>query len=195
MISRVCRENLMPLGKEVSKPGFKFHKACVDLPSPPMVMASDTPTVLYCQPSMPCLSTAPLTMFPNSRTTLERLVSLDLTTASSTIRIDGTHDGCYMDAHSQLLSCLVHHMAMGENQTYLHGFPSHQTVATPTCGAFFIMSRLGTPAPYSMAFSSHSSPSALLEYDILRQKTRHWKGGGVRKRDDQPGRQGNHDLG
>lgn len=38
------------------------------------------------------------------------------------------------------------------NVTYLHGFPSHHTVAIPTCGAFFIMSLLGTPAPYNMAF-------------------------------------------
>ncbi len=42
-----------------------IHK---DAPSPPMVMASDTPTVLNCQPSMPCFSTAPLMILPKSST-------------------------------------------------------------------------------------------------------------------------------
>ena len=31
--------------------------------------------------------------------------------------------------------------------THLHGFPSHQIVAMPTWGAFFMRSSLGTPAP------------------------------------------------
>lgn len=35
----------------------------------------------------------------------------------------------------------------------LHGFPSHQTDAMPTWGAFFIMSSFGTPAAYSMAYT------------------------------------------
>lgn len=38
--------------------------------------------------------------------------------------------------------------------SYLQGLPSHQTDATPTCGSFFIDLLLGTPAAYSIAFTS-----------------------------------------
>jgi hypothetical protein len=38
------------------------------MPSPPIVMASDTPIVLNCQASMSCLITAALTTFPKSCT-------------------------------------------------------------------------------------------------------------------------------
>ena len=44
--------------------------------------------------------------------------------------------------------------------THLHGLPSHQTDATPTCGLFFMDSRSGTPAAYSMAYPT-SAPRTL----------------------------------
>ena len=46
----------------------------------------------------------------------------------------------------------------GTMRTHLQGLPSHQTVAMPTCGAFFIMFSSGTPAPYSMAYRHAISP-------------------------------------
>jgi hypothetical protein len=39
-----------------------------DLPSPPIVIPSETPTVLNCHPIIPCFWTASFTVFPRSRT-------------------------------------------------------------------------------------------------------------------------------
>jgi hypothetical protein len=38
------------------------------IPSPPIVIASETPTVLNCHPIMPCFCTECFTVFPRSRT-------------------------------------------------------------------------------------------------------------------------------
>ena len=88
-----------------------------------MVMASDTPMVLYCHASIFSASTACLTVRPSSYTD----------------RLDSGVDTADRDSL----------------QWVLHGFPSHQTDAMPTCGAFFIMSSFGTPAAYSMAYTVH----------------------------------------
>lgn len=94
------------------------------LPSPPMVIASDTPMVLYCHASMLSFSTACLTVLPSSYT---------VTPGS------GQMAGTQKERGSPV-------------RWVLHGFPSHQTDAMPTWGAFFIMSSFGTPAAYSMAY-------------------------------------------
>jgi len=49
--------------------------------------------------------------------------------------------------------------------TYLQGLPSHHTVATPTWGAVFIISLLGTPAAYSIACAPGKSWSLVTAVD------------------------------
>jgi hypothetical protein len=160
MISRVCSEKRMP--------------------SPPMVMASDTPTVLYCHASRPSRSTAALTRLPNSSTGVGLDVSYvkevfgeyhhanpsRLTMCAATNRVSdvtllrdvqGTDAGekvrtTERRSQNPRNTCKTENQRANARVTYLHGLPSHHTVATPTCAAFFIISRLGTPAPYSMAY-------------------------------------------
>lgn len=58
-----------PGGGGRAESGDLFSKRSqIDLPSLPIVMPSDTPMVLNCQASMPCFSTALLTILPMSIT-------------------------------------------------------------------------------------------------------------------------------
>lgn len=112
------------------------------LPSLPIVMASDTPMALYCQASIFCLLMDFFTMLPNSSTAACQLL---MAWAMIWYRL-ATHDACWV---SESAAGLRRH---GRLPTYLQGLPSHHIVATPTCGAFFMVSSSGTPAPYSIAY-------------------------------------------
>ena len=56
------------------------------------------------------------------------------------------HSQCVLGAQVSRKHC------NGRPSTYLQGLPSHHIVATPTCGAFFMVSSSGTPAAYSIAW-------------------------------------------
>lgn len=89
-------------------------------------MASETPTVLYCHASMPCLRTAPLTVFARSSTGQNDLVISKIRLISD----QGLISQCILNTSQR---CYSHHIAYIHGRTaYLHGLPSHQTEATPT---------------------------------------------------------------
>lgn len=102
-----------------------------------MVIPSETPTVPYCHPSIPCFSTACLAVLPRSYTDL-------LVRFCSTKPVETTYSACYRQVS-------VQQGQAERSSAYLHGLPSHHTQAIPTCGAFFIICSFGTPAAYSMA--------------------------------------------
>lgn len=65
MISLVWRENRIPRTMSAAH----RSRLCLGvIPSPPMVIASETPMVLYCHASIPCFSTALFTVRPRSST-------------------------------------------------------------------------------------------------------------------------------
>lgn len=71
-VSLSDRGNCLPISQHKkqhsSNTSLSMGRSAEDTPSPPMVMASDTPTVLNCQPSMPSFSTAAFTILPRSWT-------------------------------------------------------------------------------------------------------------------------------
>lgn len=62
-----------------------------------------------------------------------------------------THGACCDTSGSATRPMLGVKGFHGESLSYLHGFPSHHTVATPTWGLSFMASGSGTPAAYNIA--------------------------------------------
>jgi hypothetical protein len=141
--SRCCRLLLRESG---GRSAFLDRSECVRLPervnvpSPPIVMPSDTPMVLYCHASILSFWTCFLISFPRSNTKL-----------SSVYQVEHLQPLAYLApkacADSQ---CMLRYRQYYKDQlvelTDLHGLPSHQTLAIPTWGCVFIASRDGTPA-------------------------------------------------
>ena len=96
-----------------------------------IVIPSDTPIVPYCHPSIPCFSTACLTVFPRSCTGPSVSFPFDVGSQVPTV---------------VAISPSVLSQISRVSLTHLQGLPSHQTEAIPTCGAVFIIFSFGTPA-------------------------------------------------